>query len=132
MSTFHLEIVTPTLVLAEGEVGYVRCPGTDGAFGVMAGHQEAIFALDVGEIKVLKGAKETYYSTSGGFVEIAKEKVQILVETVEKSEEIDVSRAGASLERAKSRKTESDPDVDETRVEVALKRALNRLRVAKR
>ncbi len=50
MSTFALEIVTPTKTVDQGEVTYIRCPGADGLFGVMAGHTPGLFALSAGEI----------------------------------------------------------------------------------
>ncbi|MBT6130392.1 MAG: ATP synthase F1 subunit epsilon [Candidatus Marinimicrobia bacterium] len=131
MSTFNLEIVTPTRILEEGDVSYLRCPGTDGSFGVMASHREAVIGLDVGEIKVTQGGKDFFYATSGGFAEITKEKVQLLVETVEKSSEIDSGRAEASMQRSKERIAgKADSDMD--RAEVALLRAINRLRVSSR
>ena len=46
MSTFRLEIVTPTKILDEGQVEYVRCPGLDGSFGVLANHREASLPLE--------------------------------------------------------------------------------------
>ena len=51
MSTFNLEIVTPTQILESVNVSYARCPGVDGLFGIMSGHREAIIALDLCEIK---------------------------------------------------------------------------------
>ena len=131
MSAFTLEIATPTRLLEAGEVSYIRCPGTDGSFGVMSGHREAVIELDVGEIKVTQGGKDLFYSTSGGFAEITKEKVQLLVETVEKADEIDSGRAEASLNRAKGRVSGADGS-DSKRAEAALFRAVNRLRVSKR
>ncbi|SVB56493.1 uncharacterized protein METZ01_LOCUS209347, partial [marine metagenome] len=47
-------------------VEYVRCPGFDGSFGVMANHREAIIALGIGEIKVTKKGKNHFLATSGG------------------------------------------------------------------
>ncbi len=131
MSTFNLEIVTPTRILEEGEVSYVRCPGTDGSFGVMAGHRDAVIGLGVGEIKVTKGGKDAFYATSGGFAEITHEKVQLLVETVEKSSEIDFGRAEASMQRSKDR-ISGKADADMDRAEAALLRAVNRLKVSNR
>ena len=52
MATFSIEIVTPTHVITEENVSYLRCPGMDGSFGVMAGHTDGIIALSVGEVKV--------------------------------------------------------------------------------
>ena len=131
MSAFTLEIVTPTQILEAAEVSYVRCPGTDGSFGIMASHREAVIGLDVGEIKITQGGKDSFYATSGGFAEITKEKVQLLVETVEKADEIDSGRAEASLTRAKGRVSGTDGS-DSKRAKAALFRAVNRLRVSKR
>ena len=131
MSAFTLEIVTPTQILEAEEVSYVRCPGTDGSFGIMASHREAVIGLDVGEIKITQGGKDSFYATSGGFAEITKEKVQLLVETVEKADEIDSGRAETSLTRAKGRVSGTDGS-DSKRAKTALFRAVNRLRVSKR
>ena len=132
MSTFQFEIVTPTRILDKGQVNYVRCPGMDGSFGVMANHLEGIIALSIGEIKVTIDGKEEYLATSGGYTEITDEKMQLLVESVEGSDEIDTDRAERSLERAQVRKEKHSPEIDGARVEVSLYRALNRLRVARR
>ena len=49
MATFLIEIVSPTHVITEENVSYLRCPGVDGSFGVMADHTDGIIALSVGE-----------------------------------------------------------------------------------
>ena len=132
MNTIQLEIVTPTRILDEGQVSYVRCPGADGSFGVMANHIEGIIVLDVGEVKVRKDNQEKYLSISGGYAEIMEDRLELLVESVEKSSEIDSERAEMSMERARTRKSEQDPELNEARIEASLARALNRLRVSKR
>ncbi len=132
MNTFNLEIITPTRILDEGEVSYVRCPGLDGSFGVMKNHREGIIALGVGEIKVDRHGKVEWMATSGGFVEITNEKVQMLLESVEKSKEIDTSRAESALNRAKKRQSNRDENIDGARRDAALLRALNRLKVSSR
>ena len=133
MVHFTLDIVTPTQNLDVIEVDYVRCPGMDGSFGVMANHQDGIFSLDIGEIMIQSKSDTKFYSTSGGFAEINENEVCLLVETIELSSDIDISRAESALKRAKERKTKTTKDeVDEVRMESSLSRALNRLRVAKR
>ena len=131
MGKFNLEIVTPTQILESQNVSYARCPGSDGLFGIMSGHREAIIALDLGEIKITHDGKDSYYATSGGFVEITNEKVQFLVETVEESGDIDKDRAEASFKRAQDR-LKSKEDIDFKRAETAMVRALNRLTISKR
>ena len=130
MGVFQLEIVTPIKIFDEGQVEYVRCPGLDGSFGVLANHREAIIALGVGEIKVTKNGKDHFLATSGGFAEITKEKVELLLESYEQAEEIDTSRAEAALKRAEERKLSEE--IDSTRNNASLQRAVNRIKVSKR
>jgi|TARA_B110000003_G_scaffold275714_1_gene319178 F-type H+-transporting ATPase subunit epsilon len=131
MSTFNLEIVTPTQVLKKDNVSYLRCPGMDGLFGVLSGHRDALIALNLGEIKISQDKNELVYATSGGFAEISGDKVELLVETIEESENIDKQRAEASLERAKGR-LKSIKGIDPKRAELSLARALNRLAILRR
>lgn len=131
MSTFNLEIVTPTQVLKKDNVSYLRCPGMDGLFGVLSGHRDALIALNLGEIKISQDKNELVYATSGGFAEISGDKVELLVETIEESENIDKQRAEASLERAKGR-LKSFKGIDPKRAELSLARALNRLAILRR
>ena len=131
MSTFNLEIVTPTQVLKKDNVSYLRCPGMDGLFGVLSGHRDALIALNLGEIKISQDKNELVYATSGGFAEISSDKVELLLETIEESENIDKQRAEASLERAKGR-LKSIKGIDPKRAELSLARALNRLAILRR
>ena len=131
MSTFNLEIVTPTQILKTNNVSYLRCPGVDGLFGVLSGHRDALIALSLGEIKISQDKIDTIYATSGGFAEISGNKVELLVETIEASENIDKQRAEASLKRAKDR-LKSNEDVDSKRAEMSLARAMNRLSISRK
>ena len=132
MTSYNVEIVTPIRELKLQDVSYLRCPGLDGSFGIMNNHLEGIFALSVGEIKISQDGKIEYYAIGGGFAEIFDDSVKLLVESLEKSNEIDSDRAKASLERAQHRKTEQNSEINDARVEASLTRALNRLRVSKR
>ena len=132
MSSFNLEIVTPIRDYNLEDVSYVRCPGLDGLFGVMHQHREGIIALIVGEVKVTKRGKHEYYATGGGFAEILSDGVKLLVESLEKSSEIDAGRAQQSLDRAKQRKSDKNTELDDARIDASLTRALNRLRISKR
>ncbi len=132
MGVFDVEIVTPVKVLNEDTVKYLRCPGIDGSFGVMKKHRNGIIALDVGELKVETKNGIEWYATSGGFVEITDDKVELLLESIEKSNEIDVKRASEALKRAKKRKANIKKDIDSVRLEASLSRAINRLNVSKK
>jgi len=63
-------------------------------------------------------------------VEVHDNKVMMLAETAERSDEIDVVRAQAARDRARKLLAEKKSDVDFDRARIALFRALNRLKVA--
>lgn len=128
--TFDLDIITPTKTINEEKVEYLRAPSYDGLFGVKIGHANSTMALNVGEIKVVKNGKETFYSSSSGFADITNNKVEILVETIELSSEIDKNRAQDAASRAKQRL--NDKKMDQTRSMLSLQKAINRLKVSKR
>ncbi len=133
MATYSLEIVTPTRVITEEKVSYLRCPGVDGSLGVMADHAAAIIALSIGEVKITISDQEKFIATSGGFVDISTEKVLLLLETAEQSSDIDVKRANTAVQRAKDRiEGKGSKKIDVFRAEAALMRALNRLNIAGR
>ncbi len=130
MTTSRLEIVTPVRHIDMGDVNYLRAPSTDGLFGVMARHTNAVIALEIGEISVEKNGKKELFATGGGFAEIHGDRIVLLVESAERQEEIDVERAQASADRARQRLQTRDAHIDVHRAEAALHKALNRLAVA--
>ena len=129
-NTFQLEIITPTQIFTEGQVSYVRAESPDGQFGIMAKHTPAIIALGIGEIKVVKDGKETFYATNGGFADIQKESVLLLVETAEKISDIDKDRAESARQRAQERL--QNKEMDRARTQTAIAKAKNRLKVFNR
>ena len=127
---FTLEIVTPVKTLDFEKVEYLRAPSLEGLFGVMPGHVASIINLDIGEVKVLSNNKEDYFAISGGFAQVSKDKVSLLVDTIELKDEIDKERSNESLKRAQSRL--KDKTMDQARAGLALARAKNRLKVSSR
>ena len=126
--TFQLDIVSPTNVISEGQVEYLRAPSTEGLFGILGGHAVATILMDIGEIKVTKEGKEFYYATNGGFADIRPESVMLLVETAEKVSDIDKDRAENAMKRAKDRFQDNETDLK--RATDAIVRARNRLKIA--
>jgi len=128
--TLNAEIITPTSHFDLGKVDYLRLPGDEGLFGIKKNHAASLISLDVGEVKIVKNGQTEYWSTSGGILDLRNNNAQLLLETVEKSSEIDLDRATASVERAQKRL--KDKTLNQARVQISLTKALNRLKVAKR
>jgi F-type H+-transporting ATPase subunit epsilon len=130
MPTFQLELVTPEHVVLSERVQSVRVPGSEGSFGVLAGHAPLMSALTVGLVKVVhENGDEEFIAASGGFVEVGPEKVIVLADAAERAEEIDVARAEAAVSRARQR-LNSGEAIDYPRAQAALARAMNRLKAA--
>ncbi len=131
--SFHLEIVTPKKVMFNGEVTSFSAPGVLGGFQVLRSHAPLLSDISIGEVKLVDIAGvELRYATSGGVVEVRENKVILLAETAERSDEIDVNRAEAARDRARKRLSEKKPETDVDRARTALFRAMNRLKVADR
>lgn len=128
---FQLDIVTPARTVFSGEVQSFTAPGVVGNFQVLFNHAPLLSAVGVGEVKVIEtnGAK-TLFAISGGFVEVKSNKVILLAESAERSDEINIVRAEKSKKRADERLTVKDKSIDPDRARIALYRSINRLKIA--
>ncbi len=127
--SFHLEVVTPDRQLLSDEVVSVVAPGVEGYLGVLANHAPLVTELRVGILRVrYPDDTEEQIAISGGFMEVADNRVLVLADSAERPQDIDIHRAREALIRA--RQMLQDPTVDRERARRALERAVNRLRAA--
>jgi F-type H+-transporting ATPase subunit epsilon len=129
MSELNVEIVTPYGVVYTGDIKACTAPGADGLFQILNEHADFLSNLEIGEIKVEGSDGVKLLATSGGFLEVKDNIISIVVETAEFASEIDIERAKSAEQRARMR-LESKEEVDFLRAEMALARALNRLKIA--
>ncbi len=128
--TFQLDIITPNGSRMIGQVDYLRAPSIDGLFGVMANHIPSIIAISPGEIKIAINGKETLYATSGGYADIKKEGVMLVLETAESGDEIDIRRAEKSIERATQYLKDKTKDIEQSKL--SIEKAKVRINIAKK
>ncbi len=125
-----LEVVTPQKAIVSEEVEIVVAPGSEGEFGALKGHTTFLTSLKVGTLRYKDASgKERYLFINGGFAEVLPDKVTILAESAEYRKDIDVERATKAKERAENRLAAKAADTDLVRAEVALKRAMHRLKI---
>ena len=127
---FQLDIITPTGSRSIGQIEYLRAPSTDGLFGVLANHIPSIIAIGIGEIKITIDGKDEFYATSGGYADIKKESVSLVLETAENANAIDIKRSEEAIKRAT--KYLNNPKEDLNRAKKAIERAKVRIAVAKK
>ena len=126
-----LEIVTPQGLVYSGEVDEVTASGSEGEFGVLPGHVPFVTTLKIGMLACKKGNETKFFFVSWGYVEVGPDKVMILADSAERSEDIDIERAKAAMKRAEERLKKAE-DVDFVRAESALERAVTRTRIVEK
>ena len=97
-----LEVVTPHGLIYSGEVDEVTANGSEGEFCVLPGHAPYVTALK-DRYAHMQDRKEPVFFVNWGYAEIGADKVLILADSAEKSEEIDVERAKEAMKRAEER-----------------------------
>jgi F-type H+-transporting ATPase subunit epsilon len=128
----QLEIVSPERRAYSDEVDMVVVPGIDGQLGILPHHTRLISALGIGELRIKKGGSEQSMLISGGFVEVRPDRVIVMADLAEPSDEIDEARAIEARKAAEAELESASSQVDVERIRAALQTALMRERIAVR
>jgi F-type H+-transporting ATPase subunit epsilon len=128
--TFPLLIITPQRKVYDGPVTLLNVVTTGGQLGILAKHTPLISIIQTGPLHLIVDDQTIYYAASGGVLSVQRERTVLLLDAIEKAEEIDVSRAKEAMKRAEERLKEKLDKLDETRAKASLARALNRIQVA--
>ena len=111
MATFLLEIVTPDRVAYSEQVDMVVVPGLEGQMGILPHHIPLFAQLTHGEVKIVKGKEDIYLAIGGGYVEVMKDKVEVLVTRAKHTDELDekeILEARARAEKILKEKPEGE------------------------
>lgn len=129
---FDLKIISPDRIFYEGKASMVELTTTEGEIGIYKKHIPLTALLAPGIATITEENGQRQAAVHSGFLEILPEKVTILAETAEWSDEIDVSRARQAKQRAEQRLAGKESDVDISRAEMALRRALVRIEITEK
>jgi F-type H+-transporting ATPase subunit epsilon len=131
-ATLKLEIVTPEKTAYSEDVEMVTLPGVEGELGVYPNHVPLLTTLNPGELRVLKGGKETFLAIGEGFVEITGTSVSVLTDMALELAGIDEHAAEAAVARAKAAMKDDLGSEEIAAVEASLQKALAQLHVKRR
>ena len=126
----RLKIVAPERIFYEGDTTFLEFTTTEGEMGIYPQHIPLTAIIAPGILKIHEGDTVKEAALMSGFVQILKDSVTILAESVEWPDEIDANRAKEAEIRARRRINDED-GIDMDRAELALKRALIRQSLAK-
>lgn len=131
MDSFTVEIITPDRVFYTGTASMIEFNTVAGEIGVYPRHIPLTTVIRPGVVTIHEEGGEKKAAVHAGFAEILPDKVSILAEIAEWGDEIDVKRAEEARKRAEERIAQKDANLDLQRAEIALKKALVRLDLAK-
>lgn len=131
---FTLTLVTPEKKLVAGEeIEEVFVPAFRGELNILPGHAPLLTTLQTGVLKYrLKGeSKLNYVAISWGYCQVNPYGVNVLAETAERPEELDVARINQALKDAEQKILSGEADtasLEKYRTKIA--RAIARKEVA--
>lgn len=80
MAKLNFSLVSPERELFSGAVDQVDASGTEGDFGVLAGHAPFMTALKEGRVKVYNDGDTLTFEVRGGFADVTPDGLSILAE----------------------------------------------------
>jgi F-type H+-transporting ATPase subunit epsilon len=130
MKAFTLKVVTPDGLLFDSEVESLLIRTDDGDVEFLAGHIDYMASIGTGRARIKQDGKDRFASVSGGFVTVKRGVVNLVAITFEFRENIDLDRARAARDAAKSAISSSNDDKVIRLAKAKLARAVNRIDVA--
>lgn len=132
MNSFHIQIFATDRPFYEGPCESIIIPTNDGFYGIQANHVNTIHAVVPGQFTYrIPGGNDEIAVIGSGMVKVENNEVLMLIESIERPEEIDVNRARRAADRAKEEILQKRSMREYTLAQANLSRALNRLKVKK-
>jgi F-type H+-transporting ATPase subunit epsilon len=121
MATFHFDLVSPEKLVFSGEVDQVDIPGSEGDFGVLAGHAPVVATIRPGIMTVFSAGKQEKIVVLGGLAEVSAKGLTVLADVATSIEDLDkqsLARSIAEMEAAVAKLAEgSELDKEITRLD---------------
>jgi F-type H+-transporting ATPase subunit epsilon len=89
MAKFQFDLVSPEKLLFSGEVDQVDVPGSEGDFGVLAGHAPLVATVRPGVLVMYREGGELRVVINGGFAEVNPAGLTVLADMAVPVEEFD-------------------------------------------
>ena len=128
MKTFLLEIFTPFGKYFDAFIEEVIVPTEEYVLGILANHSPLVAKVRTGKLEIIKDDEKSVYAITEGLINVKKDGVIILVNSIERKDEIDIDRAKEAKRRAEER-LNAPLNIDVERAQKALIRANNRISI---
>ena len=78
-----VSVVSPERTLYEGEAESIVAPAFDGQVGILTNHAPMLTLLGTGELRLTASGGDRRFTVSGGFLEVADNRVRVVTERAE-------------------------------------------------
>lgn len=112
----HFDLVAPEARVFAGDVDMVVVPGSEGDFGVLAGHAPFMSTIRSGAIAIHDGGQITRTFIHGGFAEVTPAGLTILAEEAIDLSEIDPAEVERQLTEAREDLGQARDEAEEREV----------------
>ena len=130
MEVFQVHILAADKNFYEGPCVSLTISTSDGEQGILAHHSAMISAIRPGMLRYQTPEGPVQKAAvSSGMVKIEKNEVLVLVDSVERPEEIDAARAQREADEAREAMLQKKSRQEYQLAQATLARAMNRLRV---
>ncbi len=128
---FTVRFVTPRGLYRQVNTNILNVVTTEGQMGILTNHMPLVAIITISMLTTEEQDGRKQYAISGGTLFFKDNVATILTDAVERSDEIDITRALQAKERAERRLKGLKEDQDIKRAQVSLQRAINRINIAK-
>jgi F-type H+-transporting ATPase subunit epsilon len=119
MATFRFDLVSPEQMVFSGEVEHVVVPGTEGEFGVLAGHAPLVAMLKPGVLRIL-GPNEQRILVVGGFAEVSPDGLTVLADMAMPVDDVDREVIAGQIRDAEEDLADSKDDAKRDKLRTKL------------
>jgi F-type H+-transporting ATPase subunit epsilon len=129
--TLNLRVMAPNRIVWNSEVQEVILSTNSGRIGILPNHAPLLTALDIGIIKIRLNGQWSTMALMGGFAMIDNNQMTILVNEVEKANEINFQKAQENFQMAQDKLAQAEGRKQIIEANLMLKRAKARLEAIK-
>jgi F-type H+-transporting ATPase subunit epsilon len=108
MATFHFDLVSPEKLAFSGEVDQVDIPGTEGDFGVLAGHAPIVAGIRPGVLTITTAGVHQKIIVLGGIAEMSDKGLTVLAEVATSTAELDRAQFAETISEMEAKLAEKD------------------------
>lgn len=121
-------LVSPSSLVAKEKAHSVAFPGHEGYLDIRQNHTDFLTQMSSGLVTLKGDGAEKKFFVSGGYAQVKENKIILLADVADSSENIDKKRAENSEKRARERLSKAaDGTVQIQRALASLKRAQGRI-----